>query len=235
VYKVTVRSGAEVTVTRGKDLLKRIGNKIVHATVDDFSVGDYPMAATLQPDVPDAGPDRLGQPTKAVFMSEAAKAIDFTTTVDVHCSAANRTVKPATDTAQLVRALLHTAKLCAGYTQSVLPKDRKPQWWLRPGIPSRCRSNGPTPHGELQRRQERGEQHASGEGCVYPIILAVRTHPREDAHGTLSWASSVRTGRINAQSAGLQVVRAPKTDKSDSHVAVIISNNVPEYRPTSSD
>jgi hypothetical protein len=52
-------------------LLKRIGNKIVHATVDDFKVGDYlPMAATLQPDAEiSTGPDRLGQPTKAVFMS----------------------------------------------------------------------------------------------------------------------------------------------------------------------
>jgi hypothetical protein len=73
----------------------------VHATVDDF-VGDYPMAATLQPDVR----SRLDlidwvSPTKAVYMSEAAKAIDFTTTAGCSRSAANRTVKPATDTAQL--------------------------------------------------------------------------------------------------------------------------------------
>jgi hypothetical protein len=73
-----VRSGAEVTVTRG-NLLKRIGNKIVHATVDDFSRrlpahGRHPAAgrAEISLDLID-----WVSPTKAVYMSEAAKAIDF--------------------------------------------------------------------------------------------------------------------------------------------------------------
>jgi hypothetical protein len=65
---------------RAKGLLKRINNKIVKATVDDFKVGDYmPMAATLQPDVPEISTLNLIDwisPRKALFMSEA-KAIDF--------------------------------------------------------------------------------------------------------------------------------------------------------------
>jgi hypothetical protein len=68
-------------------LLKRIGNKIVHATVDDFkrrrlSHGRHPAAGRARPlDLID-----WVSPTKAVYMSEAAKAIDFTTTVDVHAA-----------------------------------------------------------------------------------------------------------------------------------------------------
>jgi hypothetical protein len=136
VYKVTVRSGAEVTVTRGKGLLKRIGNKIVHATVDDFKVGDYlPMAATLQPDVPEISTLDLidwVSPTKAVYMSEAAKAIDFYHNGGMSGrSAANRTVKPATDTAQL---------------DDPSAQDRNPSGGATARDPSsRCRSNGPTP------------------------------------------------------------------------------------------
>jgi hypothetical protein len=66
------RSGAEITVTRAKGLL-RINNKIVKATVDDFKVGDWLMAATLQPDVPEIDSELIDRisPRKALFMSEA--------------------------------------------------------------------------------------------------------------------------------------------------------------------
>jgi hypothetical protein len=60
-----------------RGLLKRIGNKIVHATVDDFSVGDYrpwppPCSRTCEISTLDL--IDWVSPTKAVFMSEAAKA-----------------------------------------------------------------------------------------------------------------------------------------------------------------
>jgi hypothetical protein len=142
---------------RGQYLLKRIGNKIVHATVDDFcrrlpAHGRHPAAGRADLD---AGPDRLGQSHEGGVHVGGGQAIDLYHNGGMFTQRCESYGEAGTDTAQLG---LH--KAVAGYTQSVLPTGQEPQWWRHgQGIPSRCRSNGRRLHGELQRRQERGEQH----------------------------------------------------------------------------
>jgi hypothetical protein len=61
-------------------VLKRVDNKIVHATVDILlSEIILPMAATStrRPRNIDIEHDRSVSPMKAVYMSEVSKAIDF--------------------------------------------------------------------------------------------------------------------------------------------------------------
>ena len=207
VYKVTLKCGAEITVTRGKGLLKRVDNKLVHATIDDFKVGDYlPMAATLQPDVPEI--DTLDMmdwvmPTKAVFMSEANKAI-----ARYH---------------QDRRGELE-------HVPSDQPKERNPSWW-RTGqgrvfqLPfNRCDSFMASFGVGDQCRNSRDRR----EGCVYPSNFKNGGHIPEripmDADLGFFFGAYLAEGH-----AVKRVTTSRNGDECVSHVAVIISNDDPQY------
>jgi hypothetical protein len=107
VYKVTVRSGAEVTVTRGACSSASATRSCTPPWTTSASETTCPWPPPRSRTCEISTLDLIDwvSPTKAVYMSEAAKAIDFYHN-GMSRSAANRTVKPATDTAQLV-TLLH--------------------------------------------------------------------------------------------------------------------------------
>jgi hypothetical protein len=117
------------------------------------------MAATLQPDVPDldAGPDRLGQPDEGgvhVGGGQGDRLYHnggmFTQRCESYGEAGDR--HGAAGRPFCTAAVQATRRACRPRTGTPVVSH----------IPSRCRSNGRRLHGELQRRQERGEQHASG-------------------------------------------------------------------------